>query len=597
MCGIAFIASNNKHGIERMTQALRHRGPDGMGTAVRDTCSLGHARLAILDPRSEGGQPMWNEANTIGIVFNGEIYNFRELAKEYDLMCLTGTDTEVILKLYEKLGADMLPLLQGMFAFAIVDTQKNEWLLARDFYGIKPLFYTIHEGDLWGASELRALIHGLPNKPELNLEALSQYLRLQYVPGPDTLCEGIQSLPSGAALHWKNGSMKTSTFAPRIENHTNGNIVETMEDSVRRHLVSDKPVGMFLSGGMDSSILLHHMSKLHSEPVHTFTVRFDVEEHEDPERFNRDAELARMTAKHYGATHTECTLTAKLFAEMFGEAARYLDQPNSDTTSVALLLLSQRAKKDVDVVLTGTGGDELFGGYPRYRIARILEATKWIPSGIRKHLGKAGGLPQDIGTMHPGAALAERLLARKTKEWTPLVRGNWFDGNATTQLFANRYPATSDAVRDFCMFDRSLWLQDEALKLTDGMTMGNGLEARVPFLDAEVQALADSESSNRHVTYRTTKALLKKAYRPLLPEHLFTLKKASFFTPIAKWIRRDAGVLIENMLEHKRMREYFNMDEVRTLFEKHRNHEQYALHSLLTLLHLQHWFDEVYDAQ
>lgn len=604
MCGIAGIAGDNSEVIERMTRCLVHRGPDGNAVWTGRNASLGHARLAILDPRSEGDQPMWNDAKTIAIVFNGEIFNYRELREQENLQCSTSTDTEVILKLFEKHGIDFIHRLRGMFAFGIYDAQKDTWTLARDGKGIKPLYVAYPHGKLAFASEMRALMQAMPNKPALDMTSLSLYLRLQYVPGPRTMCEGIEQLPPGTILEWTRGKETRTSFTSiehahyASKNDFRERFPTLMDSVVKQHLISDKPVGLFLSGGMDSSIILHHMSAHAAMPIKTFTVRFEATDEEGAARFNTDAELAKTTAQHYGTEHHEVCLTAELFRSLYRDTSKALDQPNANAIAVAQFLLSKEAKKDVDVALSGIGGDELFGGYPRYRIARILRAAAMIPSGMRGAIAGFLGQPSDILRMSPGAELAERLLARPQDEAANVTRGDWYESSALSNLFETLFAEYSHdgPVRNFMKFDRRLWLTDEALRLADGTSMGNGLEGRVPFVDERIMAAADAVPESWHVTLGQTKTLLKETYRPLLPAHLFTLKKASFFSPVAKWLRRESASLADDMLEHARIREFFDTDNVRTLLKAHQSKDGYHLHMLLTLIQLQHWFDSVYDA-
>lgn len=604
MCGIAGFAGPDKNVIEKMTQSLEHRGPDGNAVWTNERAALGHCRLAILDPRPEGDQPMWNDDKTIAIVYNGEIFNYRELRESESLKCRTNTDTEVILKLYEKFGTAFIHRLRGMFAFAIYDTRDDSWHLARDTGGIKPLFIAYPNGRLAFASEMRSLMQALPTKPALDMHSLSLYMRLQYVPGPRTLCEGIEQLPPGTILTWKNGKEARMKFVPKESAHYHGkadfreNFPALMDEVVKQHLVSDKPVGIYLSGGMDSSIVLHHMCQHATKPVKTFTVRFDATKEEGAQRFNTDADLARKTAEHYGTEHHEILLTAENYRDLYRDTARSLDQPNADSVSVAQFLLSREAKKHVDVILSGAGGDELFGGYPRYRIARVLQATSLIPRGVRVLGGKLFGYPTDVLSMSPGADLAERLLARPETEANAIARGNWFDPAATTSLFHQRFDALNerDPVRGFMEFDRHLWLIDESLRLGDATTMGHGVEGRVPFVDEHIAAASHATKASWHVTPRTTKTLLKETYRGILPDHLYTLKKASFYPPLAKWLRRECAPLAEAMLEDKHIAELFDVTVLRSLFEKHKTREQYNLHTLSTLIQLKFWFETVYDA-
>lgn len=603
MCGIAGFAGEDEQRIKHMVACLRHRGPDGDAFAVSHGASLGHARLAILDPRPVGDQPMWNDDHTVVIVYNGEIFNYRELREAAGLQCKTGTDTEVLLKLYAREGMGFIPRLRGMFAFALYDTRTREWHLARDPSGIKPLFVSYAGGKLHFASEMRSLITTMPSKPAIDEVSLSLFLRLQYVPGPRTMCEGIESLPPGTVLRWKDGKEERKIVLPAVERP----IVKSKADfremlpplldkAVKDHLISDRPVGLFLSGGMDSSALLHHMANHAEKPVRTFTVRFEATADEGEARFNMDANLAAMTAAHYGTDHQEIFLTADLCRQLYKETARALDQPNADAVSTAQVLLAREAKKKVDVALLGAGGDELFGGYPRYRVARILRDLRFLPPGLRAAAGSLFGHPSDVLRLSPGAALAERLLARPPAEIISVAKPGWFDPSVTTSLFQERFAplANLEPVRAFMEFDRALWLVDESLRLADATTMASGLEGRVPFLDPLLIQFSLATPSDWHVGWKRTKALFKDTYRSILPAHLFTLPKASFYPPLAKWIRREAAVLVEETFENPRIQERFDIPALRSLFEQHKRRETYALHTLSSLMQLGYWFETVY---
>ncbi len=612
MCGISGIAALSARtrisepDVRRMLPALRHRGPDGDAVVITNGASLGHARLAILDPRPEGDQPMWNDAKTTVIVYNGEIFNYRELRDRYRLDCRTGTDTEVLLKLFDRFGMGFVPELRGMFAFGIFDIQKNEWHLARDTGGIKPLFVAYPKGKLHFASEMRALMSALPSKPALNMQSLSLYLRLQYIPGPQTMCDGIESLPPGTILHWCDGREERTRFEVHVDqtpSYSSRNAFSTdfpslMDRVVADHLISDKPVGIFLSGGMDSSIVLHHMNNHASKPIKTFTVRFDATKDEDEARFNRDAVLAAQTAKHYGTDHHEITLTANLCRQIYADCACALDQPNADSVAMAQFVLAHEAKKHVDVVLCGAGGDELFGGYPRYRVARILLMLRPIPASMRGVAAKKLGYPSDVLAMQPGSALAERLLARPAAEIMEYTRGDWFDPSATTELFHERFRTLhleNDPIREFMEFDRHTWLVDESLRLADAMTMASGLECRVPFLDPLIIAASHATPAKWHVSLKRTKCLLKDTYQPLLPPHLFALGKSSFYPPLAKWLRRECKPLIDEALAGKRIGELFNTDVLQRIADEHIERKRYGLHTVSTIIQLHEWFERVYD--
>jgi asparagine synthase (glutamine-hydrolysing) len=615
MCGVAGFEGEDQEKIARMVQELSHRGPDAQQWEVTGGASIGNARLAILDPRPEGNQPMWNDQHTIVITYNGEIFNFRELRKEHHLACRTGTDTEVLLKLYEKLGIGFVRKLRGMFAFGLYDTEDRTWYLARDGNGILPLFYTEAEDRLSFASELRTLLKILPNRPPINFRSLSRYMTLQYVPGPETMCEGIFQLHPGTILQRKDGKSTCTPFEPEPEppvrpDQPGGQPLfrsredfrkafpTLMDKVVRDHLVSDRPLGIFLSGGVDSTVLLHHMNNHAQKPIKTFTVRFDVTKDEGEERFNQDANLAKKTAKHYGTDHMDLLFTAEECREVYRDCARSLDQPNADSVAMAQYVLAREAKKEVDVILCGAGGDELFGGYPRYRIARILNVLRRVPG--RRILGLLPNIPGDIISMSPGPDLALRLLGRPEEENRSICK-KWFSQDASKTLFEDRFAAlpspnpNPNPIRSLMEFDRHTWLPDESLRLADSVTMAHGLECRVPFLDPRIIHASLSTPAEWHVGWQVTKKLLKETYTPFLPPHFREIKKACFFPPLAKWIRRECAPLVEESLEHPRIRELFDTDLLLQLLADHKAHRKYALHPLSSIAQLSTWFEMVYE--
>ncbi len=606
MCGIAGFIGEDREKIERLVTCLKHRGPDGNDIHVGNGVSFGQARLAILDPTPQGNQPMWNEDKTVVITYNGEIYNYRRLKETEHFSCTTGTDTEVILKLYDRYGIGCVQKLLGMFAFGIYDLKTQTLHLARDTGGIKPLYLTYVNGKPHFASEMRALMKVMPVKPAIDLESLSAYMTLQYVPGPKTLCQGIESFPAGTILSWKDGRETRTSFKTIVHEEppltTRKAAMESlpglMQNVVNDHMIADRPIGIFLSGGMDSSVVLHHMAASSAKPVKTFTVRFDATKEEDAARFNRDATLALMTAKHYHTDHEELLLTAEDFRDAYRETAEALDQPNCDSVSVAQYLLAKKAKKKVDVVLSGAGGDELFGGYPRYRIFKIIAALQMIPSSARSAAAKLLGYPPDVLAMKADAVLALRLLGRSEKENRSIARGPWFNQSAALNMMETHFKKVTrlDPVRKMMEVDRSLWLVDESLKLSDAVTMASGLECRVPFVDSRLTEWSLATKTEWHVGFRRTKTLLKDAYRGILPEHLYSLKKASFYPPLAKWLRRECAPLIEDALKNRAIQEYFDVAVLQKIADDHREKKSYGLHVLQAIIQLAAWFDTVYDA-
>ncbi len=605
MCGIAGFIGEDRKRIERMTEALVHRGPDGNAVYVGKGVSLGHARLGILDPRPEGDQPMWNTSKTVVIVYNGEIYNYRRLREEEGFLCRTGTDTEVLLMLYEKYGIGFVKKLLGMFAFGLYDTTTQTLHLARDAGGIKPLYTTKLEGSIAFASEMRSLMKGLQKKPAINFQSLSSYRTLQYVPGPETMCTGIESLPAGTIVSYANGTEVRTQFQPTLDrviisgrNQERRALPYLMQDVVTDHMISDRPIGIFLSGGMDSSVVLHHMACGSTQRIKTFTVRFEATTEEGSERFNRDADLASLTAKHYGTDHEEIFITAADFRNAYKATAQSLDQPNADSVSVAQYLMAKQAKKSVDVVLSGAGGDEIFGGYPRYRIARILSLLRWLPPGLRSSAGSRLGYPPDVLSLTPGPELALRLLGRPEAENRSMIRGTWFQPNAAASVMQEHFRRVSalDPTRQMMEVDRSLWLIDESLRLADAVTMASGLECRVPFLDPRLTAWSLATPTSWHVGLRETKVFLKKAYKDILPQHLYTLDKASFYPPLSKWLRRETRSLVEEAMEQPTMKELFIESVITDIAQEHASLKKYGLHQLQGIIQLGAWMRMIYDA-
>lgn len=602
MCGIAGYTSEHPEIIARMTKALMHRGPDGHATYVGNGISLGHARLAILDPSPAGAQPMWSADGTVVMVYNGEVFNFREIARARGFTCRTGSDTEVLLHLFAADREDFLRSVRGMYALAVYDTKTRDLWLARDSSGIKPLYTRIIQRDVAFASEVRALLHASDDRPDIDYEALSLYMHLQYVPRPRTLCEGIVPVEPGHLVRIGSDKRMQSSVIARDRSAWQGvsrrSLVRTLPDMMQQcvteHLVSDQPVGIFLSGGMDSSVLLHHMAQVIREPIQTYTARFEATEAEGASRFNMDADLASRTAEHYKTNHTELVITASEYRDAFRECARALDLPNSDHVSVAQYLLAKRAKHDVDVILCGAGGDELCGGYPRYRIVSILRAFGWIPASLRRWVAASVGVAPDVSSAAPGSTLWKRLMSRPLSEVQSFA-GEWYTPDAIDRYFTPFFHGESDPVRQAMEADRRTWLIDESLKLVDGTTMASGVEARVPFLDQRLIDMIVSTPGHWHVDFRRTKTLLKDAYRSILPDHLYSLPKASFYPPMAKWLRRECAPLVEEALEHPVIARLFQVEVLRRQWHEHVHRTGYHLHALMNVVQLAQWFDEVYE--
>jgi len=389
MCGINGFNFKDQKLIEKMNEKIKHRGPDGHGIYLDNNFSLGHRRLSIIDLSEKGKQPMFNEDKSLCLIFNGEIYNFKELKEKLkNHKFFSNTDSEVILHLYEEYKEDCLKYLNGIFSFAIYDIKNKELFLARDRIGVKPLYYYYDSGKLIFSSEIKAILeHDI--KREIDLEAMNHYFRLMYVPAPLTMFKNIFKLKPGHYLkfkdkieikkYWDIKDFKKIKDKKEIIKK----IQELIKQSVKGQLISDKPVGLFLSGGIDSTSVLG-IAKEFKKDLKTFSVGFDIN---DPNRkFNADLDLARKTSKYYGTEHYELLINSKDVLENLEKVIYHMDEPIAEPTQIATYLLSKLAKKHVDVVLGGDGGDELFGGYKRYYYAYLFRFFPFLKSKLHTKL-------------------------------------------------------------------------------------------------------------------------------------------------------------------------------------------------------------------
>lgn len=591
MCGICGISTANREGVQKMVQALAHRGPDGMGIEVLNNYSFGHARLAILDPSERSNQPMYGPHNATLLVFNGEIYNFKELIIEHSLQCSTTSDSEVLLLLYQKFGIAMVERLRGMFAFALLDVHTDTLYLVRDSSGIKPLFYTVQNSVLYFASETRALLTALPSKPSINTQALSLYMDHRYVPRPYTLYENVFSVDSGMILTWKNAMLSSKRFTAHSVVHSSA-VHDVLQNSVHAHMVSDKPVGVFLSGGLDSTICLHHMSEVSNSTPTTFTIRFDVAANEQPEKFNADAEIAKNTAALYESNHHEVVLDAQSCLRAYSDVAFFIDQPNANTTSVVQYVLAKYAKNYVDVVLTGIGGDELFCGYHHYRYAYIKYLARFMPTGMLDTFSKKVLHVSDHWFALNEAEFLQRVrLTQWGSNINTLFAHDWYNSTASAQYITERFDAVNaqNFVRRIMEYDQYGWLIDEALRLTDASTMAAGIEARTPFIDPQVIAYAQTLPLHRLASVLHSKKFLRNAYTNILPSQVVHAPKSGFFSPFAKWLRGTCKPLLDETVESEYLAPYFSQETMRNIARQHHTGEKYALSELTTLIQLHFW--------
>lgn len=601
MCAINGFNFKDKELIEKMNKVTSHRGPDGTGIFVDDSISLGHNRLSIIDLSEAANQPMVSEDGNNIIIFNGEIYNFRELKEELKSSYgfKTKSDTEVILAAYQRWGEGCVNRLNGIFSFAIWDKRKKELFCARDHAGVKPFYYFWDGERFIFASEIKAILkHDIPHT--LNINAFNHYLRVLYVPEPMTMIENIYKLPPKSILTLKNKKLSivgygdlTLDTKPFLYKKATSLLREKIISAVGRQLVSDVPVGVYLSGGIDSSVVLFSMSQF-GKNIETFSVGFELGEGEEKEKFNADFKLARKTAEYFGAKHNLLLISAKDILNSFEEMVAQCDDPISNPTAVAMLLLAKFAKSKVSVVLTGSGGDELFGGYNRYRMAMAAQYYKKLPRFLRA-----------IGDMHPKLSkldygseidLFAQFMFEKDSNISKVISPPFFkEDTHSKKYFQDKYllECEGDPTSCFMKADQESWLPDYFFMLSDKMSMASALEERVPFVDRELVALSNAMPRSYKLDLFKTKKVLKDAFKNDLPDFLFNQPKRGWFSPGAKWLRdHDFEKFARKVLSrdyYEGTRTLFNWPAVEGMLDKHISKEKYNLTILWAILTFQVW--------
>ncbi|MEX0651987.1 MAG: asparagine synthase (glutamine-hydrolyzing) [Candidatus Paceibacterota bacterium] len=601
MCGISGFNWKDEEKITSMMQSLSHRGPDADGIFVDENVSLAHNRLSIIDLSADANQPMFDNTGELAVVFNGEIYNFRELKKELEEVYefKTRSDTEVILAGYTVWGKDVVRRLNGMFGFAIWDKRSGELFCARDHAGIKPFYYFWDGARFIFASEIKAILkHDMERT--INPDAFNHYMRVLYVPEPMTMIKNIYKLPPQSTLILKKKKLSVSSYeslvnevAPRSYAETKDLLRDKVIKAVERQLVSDVPIGVYLSGGIDSSAVLYSMTQFHKN-IETFSVGFTLSEEEQSEKFNKDFELAKKTADFFSAKHNEVLVSAQDVCNNFEEAVGQCDDPVSNPTSVAMFLLAKQAKEKVSVVLTGSGGDELFGGYERYRLALIADYYKKLPKVLRAVFNMYTKVSK-LDYQNQIDFFAQ-VMFEKDKTLSKVVSSSIFIEDAHSKKYFNEQYLSrcgNDSAACFMETDQKSWLPDYFFMLSDKMSMASALEERVPFVDKELVNFSKTIPTRYKVDFFKTKKILKDAFQADLPEFLFNQPKRGWFSPGAKWLRDPAfadfarGVLSSDY--YQGTKDLFNWPEIEIMLEKHIKKKEYNLTTLWALLTFQVW--------
>ena len=633
MCGINGIAFSSQSRLrveasmlKRMRDVITHRGPDDEGIYIDERVGLGHRRLSIVDVAS-GHQPMTNEDDSLYITYNGEVYNHADYRDDLEArghVYRTHCDTETILHLYEEYGDSCVEHLRGMFAFAIWDRKKRELFIARDRLGVKPLYYVhTQDGSLYFASEIKAVLEARAVKPELNFVAFSDYLANHATSGEETLFVGVKRLMPGHTLTWRDGEIKIKkywdvSFAKsaqkgRSDRDYIAEWSELFRKSVQLRLMADVPLGMFLSGGIDSSAIAAVMSTLVDEPIKTFSVAF-------VEREANELEYARLIAKAFKTDHHEVVISPEQFFTALPDLIWHEDEPLAHPSSVALYFVSQLASQHVKVVLTGEGSDELMAGYARYRktILNLALGQRYhriIPAGVR------GLIRNQIAGM--SASKLQAKLRRTFLSLLPDIESIYFDNFAVfpradqDQLLTRDTLDRTGGVDPYAgvrrvlsetdaesLLDRLLYADiktylHELLMKQDQMSMAASVESRVPFLDHKLVEFTSSLPERLKLHRWTTKYVLRESMKGILPEQILSRPKMGFPVPIGAWFRGPyAHVLDEYILSSRAMeRNIFNRETVRSLVNQHQRGVTNHSERLWSLVNLEMWFRRFIDGE
>jgi len=626
MCGITGwikldsndAAPNSDAVLHSMCERIVRRGPDSEGLWVDDHVALGMRRLSIIDLKT-GDQPVFNEDRSIVAMQNGELYNYREIRADLEKRghkFTTQTDTEIIPHLYEEYGDAFVEHINGMFAIALWDSRKKRFILARDRFGEKPLYYGVFGGSLVYASEPKALLAHPSVKAELNIEALRHYLSFDYVPAPMSIYQGIYKLPAAHVLTVEDGEVKTRRYW-NVSFHKNGDVPsitqaandlkELLSDAVRMRLVSDVPLGILLSGGIDSSTVAAFATQHATERVKTFSIGFEEDSFDE-------SKFARLVATHLGTEHYEDRLSAEKAGDLISEIGTWLDEPLSDGSLIPTYLLSRFVRKHVTVALGGDGGDELFAGYPMYFGHKLAAVYGGIPRFLRTGLIEPVVNALPVSTRNLSFDYKAKRFVRASHLDSVERHHTWFGSFSVEQQQGLLTPEvlsssngdiyrgarevlnlidTDNEIERMQFLDINFYMAEDILTKVDRAAMAVSLETRAPFLDPRVAQFAASIPVDYKLKGRKGKYLLKKAVADLLPDEILRRPKKGFGIPIAEWLKGRLNPLLHDMLSPERLKTQglFNPKYVQRLVTEHEKSIASHHKELWTLLVFQLWWD------
>jgi len=614
LCGICGINWSDEYLIGNMTDILYHRGPDQKGTLIDDDISLGHRRLSIIDLSEKGRQPVHNEDESIVIVYNGEVYNFMELRKvleENGHDFYSDTDTEVMVHAYEQWGQDCVNKFRGMFAFAIWDSNKKQLFLARDRLGKKPLFYFFDSGKFIFASEIKSILLSPQIKKEVDPTALYYYLGYEYVPAPLTMFKGIKKLLPAHTLTYKEGTITTHRYWQLLfkntrydENYYAKRIYDLLKESVELRLISDVPVGAFLSGGIDSSAIVGFMSQVMDEPVKTFSIGYE-------DATYSEFEYAKQVSDYFGTDHKEIMIDPYSI-ELYENIVWHLDEPMSEFSLLPTYIFCKNARKEVKVSLSGEGGDELFAGYERFIASKLDNYYRILPNILRKNI-----ISKVMNKIPPESQKkgAVNILKRFIEGSNHSVQGRqmrwqyFTDLDEEKKLYSKSFRSQTKSLNPLNYIDEHFqkcniqdninreisveidtWLPNNVLVKVDRMSMANSLEVRAPYLDHVLVEFCATIPGRLKLKGLTTKYIFKKAMSKFLPKNIVQRKKQGFSLPIKNWLRHELkGYMADLLTNSNVIKEYFDMYYLNKLIDQHTRGTYDHSHRLWALINLEIW--------
>lgn len=603
MCGICGIIrkGDNKDIIKKMNDRIMHRGPDGEGYYIDGDVAFGHRRLSIID-LSTGDQPIYNEDDSVVTVYNGEIYNYLELRGELESLgheFKTKSDTEVLVHGYEEWHTDLPKHLRGMFAFAIYDKNRNEIFLARDNFGIKPLYYAKMNDSFMFASEIKSFLDVPDFKKEFNEEILETYLEFSFVPTNETFFKGVYRLDAGCSLLYKDEDIKINKyfkldFKEDKMSFTDAvkNISDVMEDSVKRHLIADVEVGSFLSSGIDSSYIVSL-----AKPDKTYTVGYENKKYDE-------INYAKDLADKLGIKNESKIIKKDEYLDAIPKIMYHLDEPTSDPAAISLYFVAKLASRDLKVVLSGEGADEFFGGYNYYREEVDYKFYNKIPFCIRHAIGKVAGLFPEVRGFNFLVRRGEKL------ENSYIGVNRNFSEKMARKVLRKNYEikaidVTKDVYNEFKDYsnidkmqaiDINFWLMKDILLKADRMTMASSIEGRVPFIDKEVFSVASKLPFDYKVAKENTKVALREAARKVIPTDAYKKKKLGFPVPIREWIKDgEFKEDIEKTINSDVANKYFNVKFLNKLFNEHLSGKKDNYRKIWTVYTFIKWYQVFFE--